>query len=295
MSVLNAKKRIAHLIMVHKSPRQLARLIGRLVHADADIYVHVDRKVDAESFIDYANQYPFYLIHNRHECNWGGFSLIEAIMSSVREIADNGTGYDFINLLSGQDYPLVTADALSDFFQSKPGWSFISYDSDEGSDWLINARKRYEKYHFTDFKFKGKYLLQRVLNTIMPPREFPLNGELYGGTNACWWTLSMDCAKFVLEKIETDKQLHRFLKLTWGADEFAIPTLMMNSSFKDRVVNNNFRYIDWSAGGARPKTLTQADAESLLRSGMLFARKFDIEVDAGILDMVDQYVDSNNT
>ena len=51
--------------------------------------------------------------------------------------------------------------------------------------------------------------------------------------------------------------------------------------------NNNLRLINWSEGLASPKTFTIADADELLRSDKLFARKFNQNVDSKILDLLD--------
>ena len=89
-------------------------------------------------------------------------------------------------------------------------------------------------------------------------------------------TLSIDCASYVAEFMNSNKKLRRFVRFTWGPDEFVIPTLVMNSKFRQTVVNDNFYYIDWSEGGANPKTLTVEDYAKMKHSGKLLARKFDI-------------------
>ena len=100
-------------------------------------------------------------------------------------------------------------------------------------------------------------------------------------------TLSTDCAAYVAEFIETNKKLKRFIRFTWGPDEFVIPTLVMNSKYSDTVINDNFYYIDWSNGGSNPKTLTVDDFERIISSGKMLARKFDIRQDRVILDLLD--------
>ena len=101
-------------------------------------------------------------------------------------------------------------------------------------------------------------------------------------------TLSSECAFYVLEFIESNKKLRRFIRFTWGPDEFIVPTLIMNSKFKESVVNNNFYYIDWSKGGDNPKTLLTEDYPMLLSSDKMLARKFDMAEDAVILDLLDK-------
>jgi hypothetical protein len=125
------------------------------------------------------------------------------------------------------------------------------------------------------------------MNFLLPVRKFPLPYAMYGGPRAMCMTLSKDCVSYVVDFIESNKKLRRFLRYTWGADEFVIPTLIMNSKFKPTVTNNNFYYIDWSNGGASPKTLTSADYNFLLASDNLLARKFDIKLDSEILDKLD--------
>jgi hypothetical protein len=62
----------------------------------------------------------------------------------------------------------------------------------------------------------------------------------------------------------------------------------MNSPLKHVVVNDNLRYIDWSKKGVpHPALLTIDDADNLLNSSKLFARKFDIELDEAVLDLID--------
>lgn len=101
-------------------------------------------------------------------------------------------------------------------------------------------------------------------------------------------TITKDCAAYIVESIESNKKLRRYLRFTWGADEFVIPTLIMNSKFLETVINDNFYYLDWSKGGASPKILVTEDYKLLLASDKMFARKFDIKVDSKILDMLDE-------
>src|SRR5690606_22337546 len=106
-----------------------------------------------------------------------------------------------------------------------------------------------------------------------------------------FWTLSPKAALFVADKVEKDATLHRFFSLCWASDEFVFQTVLLNSFFKEKVINNNYRYIDWSEGGARPKLLKAADFDQIykegIQKGLLFGRKFDLSIDAQVLDLID--------
>jgi len=111
--------RIAHIIMVHKSPDQLLRLINRLQHPNFDFYIHLDQKVDIEDFEGLRGLQQVYFVQNRVKCNWGGWSFTRAILGSMKEVLETNIKYDFLNLISGQDYPIYTSDEIYKFFSKK--------------------------------------------------------------------------------------------------------------------------------------------------------------------------------
>jgi hypothetical protein len=280
--------RIAHIIMAHKNPNQLKRLVERLNHPNFDVYIHIDKKALIDDFQQISTLNQVWLLKDRIDCNWGGNSLLTGILRALKEVTESGKNYDFINLISAQDYPLVPTEDMYNYFYKNLGTNFLSFEESKDSEWWKKAVHRYEKYHLTDYNFKGKYLVQKVLNTFLPKRKFPLEIDLYGGCKSTWWTISGECAKYVIEALLTNRKLNNFLKFSWGTDEFAIPSIIMNSPFKKNTINENMRYIDWSEGNAHPKLLGSDDFEKIKSSGMLFGRKFDIEFDEAILNKIDR-------
>ena len=70
----------------------------------------------------------------------------------------------------------------------------------------------------------------------------------------------------------------------------------MNTSFDGVIVNDDKRAIIWVPDGGiklRPKTLLETDLGFLLNSKNLFARKFDEQVDALVLDILESSISSN--
>jgi hypothetical protein len=62
----------------------------------------------------------------------------------------------------------------------------------------------------------------------------------------------------------------------------------MNSHYRDSVFNNNFRYIDWSGGGSHPKLLTTEDYEKIIATDNILGRKFNMDIDEHMLDLLDE-------
>lgn len=277
--------RLAHLIIAHKEPRQVERLVSRLSHATCDIFIHIDKKADQSAFHYLADRPQVRFIANRQRIRWAGYSFTKAILTGMKEVLAAGD-YDFINLMSGQEYPLKPAAVLVNFLQQNQGLTFMSFEP-AGSPWWQANMSRVEQYHSTDFRFKGQYQVQAWLNRLLPKRKFPLAYTLYGGNCAMYWTISKDCARYVVDFMDQHPEVERFARFTWAPDEFLIPTILLNSPHRGKVVNHNLRYIDWSQGGPNPRFLTLADQYKLMSSPDFFARKFDIRQDSLILDKLD--------
>ena len=278
--------RIAFLIMAHKDPLQIERLLKKFEHTAFHFYIHLDKKTRMKEFSHLDSLGQVHFISKRVKVRWASYSFVDALLNSFMEILDSGINYDYISVMSGQDYPIKPVSEIYSFLENNKGKNFICYEDPQGA-WWKEAITRVTKYHFTNYDFKGRYRLQYLLNLIMPDRKFPLPYELYGGPRAMCMTLTTDCARYVLVFINSNRKLRQFTKFTWGPDEFLIPTLIMNSGFRSSVENNNFYYIDWSRGGSNPKTLTVEDFDVLAKSDKFLARKFDMGEDVRILDLLD--------
>ncbi|EHQ25713.1 beta-1,6-N-acetylglucosaminyltransferase [Mucilaginibacter paludis] len=276
--------KIAHLILAHNNPAQLARLVNRLNHPDADIYIHLDLKAAIEPFLAIVKLPQVHFIKKRQKVYWGSYSIVQATLNSFQEILANKKGYQYINLLSGNDYPIKSVAQIHQFFDDRPDYIFMEYLT-EDSEWWQSNKTRVTQYHLTDFNFPGYYLLQTFLNKILPNRKAP-NALTYAGRSQ-WLTLSTDSAQYVIDYLHKHTGVARFFRLTWAPDEIAIQTILYNSPFKDQIINCNYRYTDWSENKASPKTLTMDDAPKLLNSDCLYARKFDMDSQPEIMDYLD--------
>ena len=282
--------KFAILIVTYSSPKQTLRLINSLNNGDFDFYIHVDKKIDLETHRDLFNVPNVYFIKNRIDIKWAGYTTVEAALSGIRQIAASGIKYDFVNLITGQDYAIKSASYIADFLKQNIGKEFILY-KDFDTEWQ-EAKGRVDQYHFTDHTFKGRYALQKAVNWVAPKRKFPLDAKLVG--KETFWTLSLECAVYVTNVIDSNPKLSRFLRYTWGSDEFIFQTIIMSSPFQNRVVNKNYRYINWPerdglpAAGDRPNVFVTTDFDKIMASDCLFGRKFDIGKDENILDLLDK-------
>jgi hypothetical protein len=276
--------RLAHLILVHNNPEQLNRLLNRIVYSNSDVYLHIDKKVPFEQF-EYLKSLPnLYFINNRTAVGWGNYSMVKATLIGMQEILDTQKNYSHINLLSGQDYLLKPISEIEQFFFANCDKSYMQSLSIY-HEWL-ESKDRLIKYNFGDLSIPFKYRIQGIINRILPNRKIPSNMEPYGSSQ--WLTLTPESINYVLKFLKENPKALRFFKWTWAIDEIIFQTILLNSPFKESIVNDNKRYIKFENNELNPKVLKISDADTLLQSGKFFARKFSLQQDSQILDLLDK-------
>lgn len=276
--------RIAYLICGHKNIEQISRLVDRLASPYSDIYLHLDKKSDCKPTVNLLDKSK--IIKNNIDVRWGCISLVYSYINSLSEIFESGVVYTHICLLSGQCYPLKNNDDLREFYRINIGREFLSNVEISPNFWG-KAIYRYKYFHFDQYlrQDKIKFFFEIFANKLFSPRRLSCGYQIYGGS--AWWILSQECCMFVCDFLKKNRDFYRFFKFTEIPDEMLFHTIIMNSKFRDKVVNNNFRYIDWSAGGSNPKILTIDDFDKMSASNCLFARKFDASIDSLVLDKLD--------
>ncbi len=275
----------AFIILAYKDPDQIKRLVNTLFHKDFHFFIHVDKKFDIKPFKSLEHENNVTLLKERYRMEWASYRFIEVFISITEKILKK-ENYDFISTFSGQDYPLKNPNKIYNYYNKNIDKSFITIEN-ENSQWYEECKLRYEKYHLTYFKFKGAELVSKILNYILPKRKFPKYNKIYGGPRATWLTLSNEAAKYLIQVINKNKRLNIFFKFTWAPDEFLIPTILMNSKLKEKIILDSGRYIDWSEGGYNPKVFNKKDINKLINCDKLYARKFDENIDKTVLDLID--------
>ncbi len=277
--------KIAHLILAHKNPAQLLLLLEAMQHPAFDFYIHIDKKIDDAPFKELIRLKNVHFLDKRTKVYWGDWGTIQATLNGFEVILPKD--YDYVNVISAQDFPIKSPESIYQFFLQHKGAEFITCDFIEG-DWS-DVASRIEEYHLINWRVPGKFRLGKLLTRILPARVFPLNYDIVGRAN--WFTLSADAARYAVRFLQEHPELVRYFKFCWGADEFIFSTVLYNSHFKSRI-RENMVYVDWNNDGhiGHPKMLTSADIDNLRKSDKLFARKFDMNQDARVLPLLREMI-----
>lgn len=263
-----------------------------------EIFIHIDKKSKL-------NKYDLYniklvknvkLVSRRYKVNWGGRNHLKSILHLAKVALDN-KDLTIFHLITGQDYPVKPLDYYINFFDAHPKDNFLSCNELPFKNWEDGGLSRLEYYHLYDVLNAKKYrkYLRKLINIQkwlgIKRRITKLIPKLYGGET--YWTLSREALTYVIDY--TDKNIYflRRLQYTYCAEEIYFQTVLMNSEYAPKVINDSLRYIDWKGrNGNLPANLDFSDLEKIRQSNCLFARKFEFPVSTKLKEQL--IMDINN-
>jgi hypothetical protein len=281
--------RHAYIISAYKRPENLRRLVKAISGPDSCVVISVDRKTPSDVFrqmkSDLETLADVYFLP-RHRSYWGGFGHVRSTIKGLNFLAKRGIDYDYVSLLTGQDYPIKSPSEISTFLENNFGKSFFeNFTLPAPTHWGADGGMiRLSHLWFHSMRKVLKFPRDRF--PLLCQREIPYGLAPWGGSG--YWTLYREHADHVMQFIRSHPKYVRFFRRSHVPDEIFFQTILLNSPHKADIVNDDIRYIDWSDPREAPKVLVKDDWEKLERCNDLFARKFDVGRDEDILSMIDK-------
>jgi hypothetical protein len=284
------------LITAYKNPDELAGLIKILDSEESFFFIHIDKKsalLKEPIVLDLKQRANVHIVDNPLRVHWGGFSHLRAILY-LTKIALENKEIKYFHALSGQCFPIRPVNEIFDFFEKNNGKEFIDYFDLPATCWANNGgMDRMDYYHLHDIlNTKSKRFEKRNLDYIKLQKFLNLKRsysdqypKLYGGST--WWSLSRRALEYVSDFIRNTPGFYERFKHTFCTEEIFFQTILLNSPFRENIVNDNLRYIDWNArNGNCPANLDETDFHLLLNSNKLFARKFEKNISEKLKKMI---------
>jgi Core-2/I-Branching enzyme len=297
---------VAFLVVSHTRAAQLARLTGRLLgdSARARVIVHHDPTGEALDRDRLAHP-RLSFVPDPAPVRWGDFSQVAMFLRSARHALADGA-FDWLVTLSGQDYPLRPVGELEAFLAGTDRDAFI-----EGAAVAVPPLARRLTGRVDEFA--GRYLhrwravgpgsRRRAAAALWPRRlrrelpdgrllvarprvGLPFDAAFRCYRGADWFTLSRRAVVAGLAAAEARPDLVAHYRATVLPAESFVQTLLHNDPGLD-LSHDYARFTRWRPGAAHPEVLTRADLGALRASPAFFARKFDADVDAAVLDALD--------
>lgn len=281
----------AFLIMAREYSEQLVNLIKALDYPDNDIFVHIDKK--SGLFHSINTEHAGLIFTERIKVSWAGFSQIKAeliLLKSAKKI----NNYKYYHLLSESDLPIKSNAYIHRYFANR-NEEYI-YLSSVDDNRILDRIKYY--YPLQDLVGKSHGLLWGLQKTIYYIQKLVRIDRLkksrfsHYGKGAQWFSITDD---FVNCIIKQEQSIIQYFKFGKAIDEMVLQTLLINSEFKDRLSNsedNNLRYTIWKTNNS-PEILTEINFPDLMASPKLFARKFNMQKDKSMIQIVSKYIKIN--
>ncbi|TPN87404.1 beta-1,6-N-acetylglucosaminyltransferase [Aquimarina algicola] len=278
--ILERRPKIAYFIMVQGFPQQFKRLFKAIYHPENHYLIHINQKTDINAkediktfLADYSNSYFL----KSTTIDIGKYNMVQSQLNGIEYLLNRCLKWDFFINLSDQDFPLKSQDSILDFLHRNRGKNFMKVVS--------QVRVRPDTLNRIENYFQG---IDIGFSGIPFKRSFMKNVILYVGEQ--WMILTRTCCEFICYSPEV-KKFEDFYHNTLNADKSFFQTVLMNTSFKEIVINNDKRAVIWIAdrdAKLKPKTLTESDFDFLMQEENLFARKFNERVDEFILHTLEE-------
>ena len=305
-----------YLILAHKNPLQLSRMIERLDDGASKFFIHLDAKTPIEPFAACLEGGHIRFIEPRERCVWGDFSIVRATIH-LMEAASKEQGV-FI-LMSGQDYPIQSQGYINAFLESNKEFDFIEIEPLEEKWKPKMVKDKLEHYHILHSEERGHSncyapfrhcsVFQKVRTLMhllkgrlsqknfrllcsLPKRVAPFERQ-YAGSQ--FWAFSERTFYAVLNYIREHKAaLEEYYKYTSSPDEIYFHSVLMDLVAKDSTIKlkEQITYVNYFR---KNNVFITEDFEKLTSAkGKLFARKFDTDIDIEILDKLDSYQENES-
>lgn len=286
----------AILITAYKNYAHLENLVN-FFDERFNIYIHIDKKSsisrkDIESLSAKKRVY----VSKQYKINWGAFNHLKAILELAEKAVENKEN-SYFHLITGHDYPIKPLEEFADFFEINKDRDFMEYHPLPYSAWPeggLDRLSRYNMYDLLDGRtglnerlIKGFSKLQKIIGFKRHfSKKFP---PLYGGST--YWSLKRESLEYVFQYMKNSPRYLKRFKYSFCSEEIFFQTILLNSSLREKIVNNNKRFIIWEErNGNFPANLDVGDYENIRASDALFARKFEHPVSDLLLDKIKAYI-----
>lgn len=316
----------AYLIICHKNPYQVIRLLEAIKSEKADIFIHVDKlmsDIDYKTILEYISKHNhIYLTEKRWHGELDKRVLVDITLELIKnaKVKENTKKkYKYFILLSGQCYPIKPIKYIENELEKiypKPIIDCTPYDT---NNWIYhkfnvnrviiffrgwgdkNIKRKFYKILFKSFVkiLQLFFITLRITSKNFMDKE---KKEIYGGS--AWWILPDDIIEFILKEYTeiNNRYVNILLNDVWTPEEIFFQTVVMNGLFKKQIELNPKEMISqncktWAyffdenkSFNGHPHIFTKEEFTKLVNNNFWFARKFDINVDSKILDMIDEKI-----
>ena len=282
----------AVLILAHKDIGQVLELSESLAPY-FKVFVHLDAKCPISSE-------EIGLFHKRdiqvlqqYSVNWGAWSICEVMLLLLEE-AIKDPSIEYFHFISGQDFPVIHPKEIYRFYKNKDS-IFMKYESVEGVKKTGEPLLWWQKYYYDYDKIKRQSyfgilfhrftLLVQTIKRANKFKDLKIDLPIYQGSQ--WLDLPRYAVEYVLDYLQKNENVKKMLQTGFCSDEFMFQTVLCNSPYHEKIINNNHRFITLTPQhGSVPAILDERNYEDIISSDAHFARKIDSNISRTLITAI---------
>lgn len=270
--------KVSFVLLAHEKPEQLKDLIGSLLGAGSNIYVHHDATASGDLPIAVADwgyeQLPGKIYYARRlKVVWGEWSIVQATLNCIEEIKKHDVDSDYFMLISGSCMPVKPVHLLEQYL-TESGKDHIEAVNAEKYTWVTAGlqKQRWSKYHFFNWRYQ-KFLFDtslKIQRKLKIKRILPLKHTAYMGSQ--WWCLRRSTLLKVHDLYHSKPTLRKFYRRTWVPDELFFQTMVANIINEEQICGDLVTRYIFNSWGV-PRIFYNDDYPELLGEKRFFVRK----------------------
>ena len=275
------------LITAYKDKTQLFNLINSF-EDKFYVIVHIDAKTKNISEEDFKklNLKNIHIL-KKYKITWGNIKHLYAIIDMLKIAREKKLSY--IHIISGQDILIKNVNYLLDkFFDCNN--IYMGYNDMSNVD--KNVINRYKKGCLSS-KLDLTNKIVKIINALygiisISRKKIGDFQKIYKGM--IYVSLPQYAYEYCLEVIEDNPKFMKDLNHCIIPEEFFFQTILMNSKYKDNIVNNHLRYILWhEKNGSVPGILDEENYGDIKKSDCIFARKIDTNISSKLIKLLSEH------
>ncbi|MEL6517883.1 MAG: beta-1,6-N-acetylglucosaminyltransferase [Pseudomonadota bacterium] len=265
---------VGFVMLVHEPLDRAAQVARHWARAGCPVVIHVDKRVRKPAFQRFATQlaeYDSIAFADRHSCDWGTWSLVDASQTAAQLMLDRFPDVNHVFLASGSCLPLRPVGELRAYLLSNLNTDFIESVTTRDVPWTTGGLDHERFWYSFPFSWKRqRFLFDRFVSLQkMVGRRRRLPRGIVPHLGSQWWCLT----RRTLTKILNDprrREFERYFRRVWIPDESYYQTLVREHSRHIESRSLTLSKFDFQG---KPHIFYDDHLQLLRRSDCFVARK----------------------
>jgi hypothetical protein len=300
--------RVCYFIQSYKNFSQILRLVQTLRQSSPNALIVISHSMDGcvlqEELLRQQDAHILYAKGGR-----GDFTLVQNYLDGVEWLLRQDLEFDWFINLTGQDYPIQPLLQIEYTLAETRYDGFLEYFKVFANESSWGATEEKNRYCYS-YRFKlgqlarwQKSLLKplKLINYVQPFLRIrfddgiklglrtlpPFNEDFVAYGGSYFVVLSRKCVEYLNEFSSSNPRVVNYFRNVCFPDEIFFQTLLLNQK-QFKLANESKHYFDFSdSRHGHPRILGTSDYDKLIIQSCFFARKFDVQQDSKILDLLD--------